>query len=51
MLQGQFVFQNKNKLLKIFSPILGHIAVATTNINKNNTGKIDKRARKFLSKI
>ena len=27
----------------------GHIAVATTNINKDNTGKkIDKRARRFL---
>ena len=28
----------------------GHIAVATTNINKDNIGKkIDRRARKFLS--
>ena len=29
----------------------GHIAVATTDINKDDTGKkIDKRARKFLNK-
>ena len=29
----------------------GHIAVATTNINKDNIGmKIDRRARKFLKK-
>ena len=28
----------------------GHIAVATTNLNKDNNGKkIDKRARKFLN--
>tara|TARA_A100000164_G_scaffold344974_1_gene344440 strand:+ start:703 stop:2397 length:1695 start_codon:yes stop_codon:yes gene_type:complete len=34
----------------IFTKVLkGHIAVATTNINKDNIGKkIDKRARKFL---
>jgi len=44
-------FSNQNKSIKnIFTKVLkGHIAVATTNINKNNTGKkIDKRARKFL---
>ncbi len=36
----------------IFTKVLkGHIAVATTNINKDNIGKkIDKRARKFLKK-
>jgi len=34
----------------IFTKVLkGHIAVATTNLNKDNIGKkIDKRARKFL---
>ena len=34
----------------IFTQVLkGHIAVATTNLNKDNIGKkIDKRARKFL---
>ncbi len=38
------------KIKNIFTKVLkGHIAVATTNINKDNTGKkIDKRARKFL---
>ncbi len=44
-------FSNQNKSIKnIFTKVLkGHIAVATTNINKDNTGKkIDKRARKFL---
>ena len=37
---------------KIFTKVLkGHIAVATTNLNKDNTGKkIDIRARKFLKK-
>ncbi len=36
----------------IFTKVLkGHIAVATTNLNKDNTGKkIDKRARQFLKK-
>ncbi len=40
----------KHNIKKIFSKVLkGHIAVATTNINKDNTGKkIDKRARRFL---
>ena len=44
-----FSKQSKN-LKNIFTKVLkGHIAVATTNINKDNTGKkIDKRARKFL---
>ncbi len=44
-------FFNQNQGIKnIFTKVLkGHIAVATTNINKENTGKkIDKRARKFL---
>ncbi len=44
-------FSNQNQNIKnIFTKVLkGHIAVATTNINKDNTGKkIDKRARKFL---
>ncbi len=46
-------FTNQSQKIKnIFTKVLkGHIAVATTNINKNNTGKkIDKRARKFLKK-
>jgi len=40
----------KQKVKNIFTKVLkGHIAVATTNINKDNIGKkIDKRARKFL---
>ncbi len=42
--QKQIIKNNFTKVLK------GHIAVATTNINKNKTGKkIDKRARKFLN--
>ncbi len=44
-------FTNQGQNIKnIFTKVLkGHIAVATTNINKDNTGKkIDKRARKFL---
>ena len=44
-------FTNQSQNIKnIFTKVLkGHIAVATTNINKDNTGKkIDKRARKFL---
>ena len=46
-------FSNQNQNIKnIFTKVLkGHIAVATTNINKDNIGKkIDKRARKFLKK-
>jgi len=44
-------FSNQNQRIKnIFTKVLkGHIAVAITNINKDNIGKkIDKRARKFL---
>ncbi len=44
-------FSNQSQNIKnIFTKVLkGHIAVATTNINKDNIGKrIDKRARKFL---
>ena len=44
-------FLNQNQRIKnIFTKVLkGHIAVATTDINKDETGqKIDKRARKFL---
>jgi len=44
-------FTNQGQNIKnIFTKVLkGHIAVATTNINKDNLGKkIDKRARKFL---
>ena len=44
-------FSNQSQKIKnIFTKVLkGHIAVVTTNINKNNIGKkIDKRARKFL---
>ena len=46
-------FTNQSQNIKnIFTKVLkGHIAVATTNIKKDNTGKkIDKRARKFLQK-
>tara|TARA_Y100000768_G_scaffold92928_1_gene67131 strand:- start:178 stop:1872 length:1695 start_codon:yes stop_codon:yes gene_type:complete len=45
-------FSNQRQNIKnIFTKVLkGHIAVATTNINKDDTGKkIDKRARKFLN--
>ena len=40
----------KQSIKNIYTKVLkGHIAVATTNISKDNTGKkIDKRARKFL---
>ena len=44
-------FSDQNKNIKnIYTKVLkGHIAVATTNINKDDVGtKIDKRARKFL---
>ena len=44
-------FSNQNQNIKnIFTKVLkGHIAVATTNINKDNNGKkIDRRARKYL---
>ena len=47
-------FSNQNQNVKnIFTKVLkGHIAVATTNINKDDTGKkIDRRARKFLRKV
>ena len=42
----------RNNIKNIYTNVLkGHIAVATTNINKDNIGKkIDKRARKFLKK-
>ncbi len=46
-------FSNQSKNIKnIFTKVLkGHIAVAKTDLNKDNTGKkIDKRARKFLNK-
>ncbi len=44
--------KQKQSIKNIFTKVLkGHIAVATTNINKDNIGKkIDKRARKFLNK-
>jgi len=44
--------KQKNSIKNIFTKVLkGHIAVATTDINKDNNGKkIDKRARKFLNK-
>ncbi len=44
--------KQKQKIKNIFTKVLkGHIAVATTNINKEDNGKkIDKRARKFLNK-
>ena len=42
----------KQSIKNIFTKVLkGHIAVALTNLNKDNTGKkIDIRARKFLKK-
>ena len=42
--------KQKQNIKNIFTKVLkGHIAVATTDINKDNIGKkIDKRARKFL---
>lgn len=46
-------FSNQKQSIKnVFTKVLkGHIAVATSDINKQNTGKkIDKRARKFLNK-
>ena len=46
-------FTNQNRSIKnIYTNVLkGHIAVALTNLNKDNTGrKIDIRARKFLKK-
>ncbi len=44
--------QQKNSIKNIFTKVLkGHIAVATTNINKLSKGKqIDIRARQFLKK-
>ena len=45
-------FSKQNEKIKnIFTKVLkGHIAVATTNLKKDNIGKkIDKRARKFLN--
>ncbi len=43
--------KQKQNIKNIFTKVLkGHIAVATTNISKDDTGKkIDKRARKFLN--
>ncbi len=46
-------FSDQSKEIKnVFTKVLkGHIAVARTNINKDNIGKkIDKRARRFLKK-
>jgi len=42
----------KSNIKDVFTKVLkGHIAVANTNLKKDNTGsKIDKRARKFLKK-
>ena len=44
--------KQKQNIKNVFTKVLkGHIAVATTDINKDDTGKkIDKRARKFLNK-
>ncbi len=53
MLQEQCVFSKQSNSIKnIFTKVLkGHIAVATTNLNKFNNGKqVDKRARQFLKK-
>ena len=43
----------KSSITEVFTRVLkGHIAVAQTNLNKdNNGGKIDARARKFLKEI
>ena len=43
--------KQKQKIKNIYTKVLkGHIAVATTDISKEDTGKkIDKRARKFLN--
>ena len=43
--------KQKQKINNIYTKVLkGHIAVATTDISKEDTGKkIDKRARKFLN--
>ena len=43
--------KQKQNIKNIFTKVLkGHIAVAKTNVNKDNIGKkIDKRARKFLN--
>ena len=45
--------KQSNQLKDIFTRVLkGHIAVATSNLKKDNTGKkIDKRARKYLQQI
>ncbi|WP_440926036.1 M24 family metallopeptidase [Candidatus Pelagibacter sp.] len=45
--------KQKQKIKNIFTKVLkGHIAVATTDVSKDNIGKkIDKRARKFLNEI
>ncbi len=44
--------KQRPNIKNVFTKVLkGHIAVAMTNINKDDTGKkIDKRARKFLNK-
>ena len=44
--------KSKKKVRDIFTKVLkGHIAVATANLNKDQTGKqIDRRARKYLKK-
>ena len=44
--------KQKNSIKDIFTKVLkGHIAVATTNLKKFNTGKkVDNRARQFLKK-
>lgn len=44
--------KQKQSIKNIFTKVLkGHIAVATTDINKHDSGnKIDKRARNFLNK-
>ena len=43
--------KQKQNIKNVFTKVLkGHIAVATTDINRDDTGKkIDKRARKFLN--
>ena len=52
MLLEQYALKPKKRIKNIFTKVLkGHIAVVTTDLIKDKTGKqIDKRARKYLKK-
>ena len=52
MLLERYALKTKKRIKNIFTKVLkGHIAVVTTNLTKDKTGKqIDKRARKYLKK-